>query len=269
PKRRRRMTTPPEIIDFIRDLREKYPRIGKEKIKPLLDEYCEEKELKTISVSTIGKIIKRYKLTYPPTGRVYHNPNSKWANKGRSYRSRVKRSPKEKEGGYIEIDSITKFVDGIRVYVINAIDVKFKFKFAYAYRSLSSNSALDFFKKLEEVYPYERGIRVVQTDNGSEFLGVFDKYLKERGIEHKFTYPRCPKINGYIERANRTLKEEFLEGNIYLVAEGINELNSNLIEYVIWYNTKRVHKSLNNLSPTDYMLKCNLESQMYVTHTYH
>ena len=47
---------------------------------------------------------------------------------------------------------------------------------------------------------HERGIKVVQTDNGSEFLGVFDKYLKERGIEHKFTYPRCPKINGYIER---------------------------------------------------------------------
>jgi len=107
----------------------------------------------------------------------------------------------------------------------------------------------------------------VQTDNGSEFLGVFDKYLKERGIEHKFTYPRCPKINGYIERANRTLKEEFLEENIYLVAEGINELNSRLIDYVIWYNTKRVHKSLNNLSPIDYMLKCNPESQMYVTHT--
>jgi len=267
PKRRRKMTTPPEIIDFIKDLREKHPRIGKEKIKPLLDEYCKERGLKTVSASTIGKIIKRYKLFYSRTGRVYHNPNSKWANKGRSYRARVKRSPKEKEGGYIEIDSITKFVDGIRVYIINAIDVKFRLNFAYAYSSLSSNNALDFFKKLEEVYPYERGIRVVQTDNGSEFLGVFDKYLKERGIEHKFTYPRCPKINGYIERANRTLKEEFLEENIYLVVEGINELNSSLIDYVIWYNTKRVHKSLNNLSPIDYMLKCNPESQMYVTHT--
>jgi len=52
-----------------------------------------------------------------------------------------------------------------------------------------------------------------------------------------------------------------------LVVEGINELNSSLIDYVIWYNTKRVHKSLNNLSPIDYMLKCNPESQMYVTHT--
>ncbi|MGC8972331.1 MAG: IS3 family transposase [bacterium] len=26
------------------------------------------------------------------------------------------------------------------------------------------------------------------------------------------------------------------------------------MEYVIWYNTKRVHKNLNNLSPIDYML---------------
>ena len=34
-------------------------------------------------------------------------------------------------------------------------------------------------KKLESVYPYEGGIRVVQTDNGSEFLGEFDEYLKK------------------------------------------------------------------------------------------
>jgi hypothetical protein len=29
-----------------------------------------------------------------------------------------------------------------------------------------------------------------QTDNGSEFMGEFDKYLKEIGIEHYYSYPR-------------------------------------------------------------------------------
>ncbi len=63
-------------------------------------------------------------MFYAETGRCYHNPNSKWANKRRDYKSKVKKSPREKEPGYIEIDSIIKFIDGIRVYVINAIDIK-------------------------------------------------------------------------------------------------------------------------------------------------
>jgi transposase InsO family protein len=42
---------------------------------------------------------------------------------------------------------------------------------------------------------FEFDIKIVQTDNGSEFLGEFDKYLNEIGIEHYFSYPRSPKTN--------------------------------------------------------------------------
>lgn len=42
PKIVRKMVTNPKIVAFIKKLREKYPRLGKEKIKPLLDEYCLE-----------------------------------------------------------------------------------------------------------------------------------------------------------------------------------------------------------------------------------
>ncbi|MGC8722010.1 MAG: helix-turn-helix domain-containing protein, partial [Caldisericaceae bacterium] len=56
-----------EIVTFIRDIREKHPRIGKEKIKKFLDEYCDKRGIRTISPSTIGKIIKRYDLTFNPS----------------------------------------------------------------------------------------------------------------------------------------------------------------------------------------------------------
>ncbi|WP_231938339.1 hypothetical protein [Caldimicrobium thiodismutans] len=55
-------------------------------------------------------------------------------------------------------------------------------------------------KKFQEVCPFK--IRGVKTDNGSEFLGEFDRYLKEEGIRHYFNYPRFPKGNGYVERFN-------------------------------------------------------------------
>ena len=47
-------------------------------------------------------------------------------------------------------------------------------------------------------------------------LKRFDKYLKGKGIKHNFIYPKCPRINGYVERANRTLRDEFINENIFL-----------------------------------------------------
>ena len=260
----------PEIVSFIRSIREEHPRIGKEKIKPLLDEYCNKRNIKTISVSTIGKVIKRYDLSLPLSSLSYHNPESKWAKRkiirGR-YRKKVKHSPKHNKPGYIEIDTIVKFIYGMKLYIYNAVDINSRFDFSYAFKSANSRNTTLFFKKLEEVYPERNGIIVVQTDNGSEYLGEFDQYLKNKRIKPLFIYPRCPRINGYIERSNRTLQEEFLDYHLYLLPENIKEFNSELIDYLIWYNTKRVHKGLNNLTPIDFLLKYYPESQMYVTHT--
>ncbi|MBI5409307.1 MAG: helix-turn-helix domain-containing protein, partial [Nitrospirae bacterium] len=79
PKNLRRPKTPDWIVKFVRALREVHPRLGKEKIKPLLDKYCAKQGLKTVSESTIGNVIKRHKLFCAKTGKVYHNPSSGWA----------------------------------------------------------------------------------------------------------------------------------------------------------------------------------------------
>jgi len=267
PKRKRRMMTDPRIIGFIKVIREKRGRLGKEKIKPLLDEYCKELGIKTLSESTIGKVIKRNNL-YVKTKRIYHNPIGAYRKKNISYKTKVKHSPKPTGFGYLEIDTIVRFVDGIKVYIYNAVDIRLKFQFSYGYTRLKSGNTVDFFKKLELVYPLLNVIHSVQTDNGLEFMGEFNKYLTEKKIKHLFIYPRCPKINAFIERANRTLQEEFVNGHESFILEGINVFNEALIEYLVWYNTKRVHKSLGNISPIDYLLSIlPQKSQMYVTYT--
>ena len=267
PKHKRVMLTDHRIISYIRTLREDHPHLGKEKIKPFLDRFCQENDLKSVSVSTIGKVIKRYNIFPCKIGRVYHNPSSGWAKEKPQYRTRIKHSPRPESIGYLEIDTITFFIGNIRRYIINAVDIRLKFQFSYTYPHLSSRNAEDFFQKLETVYPVKGGIHTVQTDNGLEFLGYFDDYIKQKGIKHIFIYPRCPKINSFIERANRTLKEEFANYNQQTLLVSLNEFNQKLIEYLVWYNTERVHKSLNNLSPIDYLLKVLTESHMYVTHT--
>lgn len=269
PINKRRMMTDPKILTFIKTIREEHSRLGKEKIKPLLDEYCLIENLKQISESTIGKIIKRNNF-YLRTRRIYHNPNHKHNLRYSPYKSKVKRSPKTDDTGYVEIDTIVRFMQGIKLYIFNAVDIKTKFQFSYGYTSLNSKNATDFMKRLEMVYPIAHGVKTVQTDNGLEYLGEFDKYLKDKNIPHLFIYPRCPKINSFVERANRTLSEEFIEGQLLILWKGIEHFNNRLIDHLVWYNTKRVHKSLNNISPINYLLKIlPPKSQMYVTYTQH
>lgn len=262
PKRVREMQTDYRIVSFIKTLREEHPRIGKEKIYPLLSDYCENKGIKPIKPSTIGKVIKRHNMFFQKRGRIYHDPSKGHAKRHVVYHNRARRSPKVYSPGFIEIDSITRFYEHRKVYIINAVDVYTRFSFSYAYLKLNSRNSLDFLKHLEEIYPFH----TIQTDNGLEFHGEFEKHLKERQVEHIFTYPRSPKINGYIERCNRSLSEEFIEHNL-MYSDDIQEFNRSLLEHVIWYNTKRVHKSLKNQTPMDFILQHNLQSHMYVTHT--
>jgi hypothetical protein len=58
------MVVPYQILGFIKELRKKYPRISKYKIKPFLDLFCEENNLKKYSVSWIGKVIGRYQFFF-------------------------------------------------------------------------------------------------------------------------------------------------------------------------------------------------------------
>ena len=267
PKTQRRMTTNPNIVSEIRKLREKYPRLGKEKIKPLLNKYCLKEGLTPISISTIGKVIKRNNFFFQKSGKIYHNPNSGWAkNKAkRAKRNRIKYAPKPNTVGYLEMDTILRFVDGIRYYFYCAVDVKGKFAFALPYKHLNSQNTVDFFKKIEYVFPFP--IKTVQTDNGLEFLGDFEDYLKKRNILHVFIYPRCCRINGVVERFNRTIQENFIDNNLDVIHDP-KPFTGKLIDYLLFYNTERVHEAHDNTkSPMDYLISKGVMSKMSATHT--
>jgi len=162
------------------------------------------------------------------------------------------------------MDTIVKFVDGIKVYFLTAIDVKLRFAFSLPYGKLTSKNTVNFFKKLQVVYPVK--VITVQTDNGLEFLGDFDIYLKNQHIVHVFIYPRCCKINGTIERFNRTIQEEFIDENLHLLSDP-KLFSSRLIDYLLFYNTERVHKSLGLKTPLGYLQEQTLLSKNSVTYT--
>ena len=255
-----------KVINFIKELREKHPGIGKEKIKPLLDKYCDENNLKTVSESTVGNIIKRHKLFFHKAGRIYHNPNSKWAQNRvkKAKRLKIKHPVKPEDFGHIVADTVTRVTDGVKDYFYNAIDAKLKFALTLNYKRLHSRNMKDFYRRFKSVYPFI--IKAWQTDNGSENLGEFDDELKREGIPHYFSYPRCPKINTYIERYNRTIQEEFIDNNLDVIYDK-PLFSQRLAEYLIFYNTQRPHKSLGLKSPMDYLMENGGMSQKSLTYT--
>jgi transposase InsO family protein len=254
PHNTRRMYVEPKILDFIEGSRKQYPRLSKDKLKPLLDEFCRDNSLTPVSVSKIGKIISRHRFFF------YLKPRKKPGSS--KAKPRVFGYEVKEIGDLTQLDAITKFKDGLKRYVITSIDVTGKFGFAFGYSSLSSIKGADYLTKLNQVAPF--AIKAIQTDNGSEFAKSADKAMLDQGIVHFYTYPKSPKMNAYIERFNRTLQEEFLDYHEDLLFSDIKVFNNQLMDYLLFYNTKRIHQSLNNQTPIDYLIK---KSNMYGTGT--
>lgn len=61
PKRKRKRQTLPEIVMFIESYRKAHPGIGKEAIKPACDAFCLPQRIKSISTSTIGRVLNDLK----------------------------------------------------------------------------------------------------------------------------------------------------------------------------------------------------------------
>ncbi len=68
------------------------------------------------------------------------------------------------------------------------------------------------------------------------------------------------------ERFNRTLQEDFVDQNLDVIRDK-PEFNRRLADYIIWYNTKRPHRTLGLKSPINYLIENNLMSNKSVTST--
>ena len=256
------------IITFIRQEREAHPRIGKEKLKPDLDIFCQQHGITSMSVSTIGNIIKRHHFFFQKAGRIYHDPSSAWAQKRvhKKKRLRIKHSPKPTDYGHILSDTVERITDGVKDYFMSAIDARMKFALTLRYKHITSRNMKDFYCRFQEVYPGT--IRVWQSDNGPENLREFDQQLEKDGIPHLFIYPRCPKIDAFIERYNRTVQEEFIDEHLDLIHDQ-RMFAEKLVEWNIYYNAKRRHHSLGLRSPLQYFIEEGGMSHKYLTYTYY
>ncbi len=256
PIHRRKRIVEPYIERFILDYRGEHPGVDKTTISPVLKKACIKAGVKPVSESTVGRIIhdmkQRGKLPKKNkaginglTGKLHiREPRLVKKTRRKDFRP-------DQPGDLVEIDTVSIFTDGLKRYLLTAIDLPTRFAFAYAYKSSSSANARDFLAKLQDVTPFK--ISRIQTDNGHEFQKHFATACEQNNLVHFFNYPRHPQSNGHLERFNRTIQEQFACWHVDDLDE-LGSFNHYLMEYLLWYNTEKPHRSIGKVPPLKYYL---------------
>ena len=86
------------------------------------------------------------------------------------------------------------------------------------------------------------------SDNGSSYISDdLAKWLERHDMAHVRGAPYHPMTQGKIERWHQTLKNRILLENYYLPGD----LEAQIKAFVVDYNHRRYHESINNLTPAD------------------
>lgn len=133
-------------------------------------------------------------------------------------------------------------------YQFSARDVGSKFDSLGAYKSQTRRKAAHFLRYLRKKFPFK--VKAIQIDGGSEFKDPFEEECRRGKILLFLLRPRSPRVNGHVERANRTHREEFYE--VYDVDLSLKEHNKQLEQWEDGYNYIRPHQALDYLTPYEY-----------------
>jgi len=244
PKRRRKVSWTWEDEQRILALRQTYPRWGKRKLVPFLRaQGC------TLSEATVGRILARLLRS----GRL-KEPRPVRMRRPRPARPHATRKPADyqpqRPGQLIQIDTVhVRPVPGMEFRQFTAIDVVTRIA-AFGVRTrATAGAAADFLDDLIDRFPLT--MRAIQVDGGSEFMAEFEERCAHYGIPVFVLPPRSPKLNGCVERLNRTSREEFwqcYDGDLDLAS-----LTPALRGFEEEYNGLRPHQALQMRTPLEYL----------------
>lgn len=208
-------------------------RKGRKKIIALV-----QKELPEVSSSKIRRIYERngFTLMKKQKKRKWNNPknaatvpmqaNVEWA-----------------------IDFMHDTLDnGRSIRSLNIIDpYNRECKGIFIRHSLPAIRVIEFLEQAIEKYGLPKFIR---SDNGPEFTSKqFQLWMHYKKIGWNKIEKGKPQQNCFIERFNRTMREEFLDANLFFTIEHANEMAESYREE---YNYMRPHESLGQLTPKEY-----------------
>ena len=247
PHHRRQATWSFHLERKVLTLRLQFPRWGKDKLVVLLGQQGE-----SVSTSRVGRILIRLKQR----GQWVEAPRPAVAGSRRALRFRpyAVRKPKQyavsRPGDLVQVDTLeVRPVPGVVFKQFTARDVVSRWDVIQAHGQATAQSATEFLETLLHRMPFP--IRALQVDGGSEFAAQFEQSCQRRGLRLFVLPPRSPKLNGAVERANRTPTEEFYQ--VTPCSLEMKKLNRELRQWERIYNNIRPHQSLGYLTPRQFL----------------
>src|SRR3990172_642634 len=246
PKRLREPTWSRGLELAVLHLREQWPRWGKDKLAPLMGKKGWE-----VSTSMVGRILKRLK-----DRRVLREApfNGVSARKRRWNRPYAVRKPKGYEvrdpGDLVQVDTLdVRPLPGVVFKHFTARDVVSRWDVLEVHTRATATTAAGFLDTLLARMPFP--VRAIQVDGGSEFQAQFEQACQDCHVRLFALPPRSPKLNGCVERAQRTHTEEFYEVTDFPLQ--MPALNQQLLAWERVYNTVRPHQALGYLTPLQFL----------------
>ena len=150
-----------------------------------------------------------------------------------------------KAGEGVQMDVKYVYESGKRKFQFSVFD-PFTLKYHFTvFPTKESKNSITAFLNAEKYFGFK--IVSVQNDNGSEFRGDFHNWLTKKDIPHYFIPKKSPWWNANVERVHRTIDEEYYQ-NVYRIWK-------TPYEWLDFYNFKRIHLSLNGLTPQEKYLQ--------------
>jgi transposase InsO family protein/transposase-like protein len=149
--------------------------------------------------------------------------------------------------------SYLKVIDWGYYYLVTVIDDYSRYILAWDLkRDMTADSLIDVVQRAIDA----SGIRQVPvedrtsllSDNGAGYISrAFNDYLRLAGMKHILAAPFHPQTNGKIERYHQTLKGDINQ----LPYQMPSELREAIEKFVEYYNHRRYHEALGNVTPAD------------------
>jgi transposase InsO family protein len=205
----------------------------------------------TVSAKTIDRVLARLRAT----GQLVEPPRQAIsASRRRGARPYAIRKPRAyavtAPGDLVQVDTLeVRPLPGLILKQFTARDVISRWDVLETYRRATSVTATQFLTTRQRRMPVP--IRAIQVDGGSEFAAAFEQACQQQGIRLFVLPPRSPKLNGAVERANRTHTEEFFES--YAGEFDLPTLRAAHRDWEDTYNHIRPHQALGYLTPAEYL----------------
>jgi transposase InsO family protein len=151
-------------------------------------------------------------------------------------------------GDLVEMDTIHLMVDKKkRIYVFVLIDVYSRWVYVKAYERMNSKLMLEFVREAQRHASFQ--FNMLQSDHGPEFGNWFVTQIQKK---HRYTRIGKPNDNSHVERFNRTVQEECLDG----LERTVEKLNEALQKYIPYYNETRLHMGIKFKTPVQLLTEC-------------